>query len=391
LEGIRVLDIATLFAGPLIATMLGDFGADVTKVEHPENGDWMRNLGKKKDGVPLFWKQVSRNKRCITLNLSKKEAKEILFNLVKDVDILIENFRPGTLEKWGIGWEVLSKLNPKLIMVRVTGFGQDGPYKDRPGFGTLAESMSGFAHITGQEGGPPTLPPFGLADGIAAINGAFAAMVALEHRRKYGKGQYIDLAIYEPLFSILGPQVIEYDQLEHIQNRKGNRSHHNAPRNCYSTSDGKWVAISTSAESIARRVFQAVEREELFEDPKFSTSHARVKNVDEVDEIVGGWISRHTRDEVIARFEEYQCAIAPIYDITDIFNDPHFQYRNNIVQLEDEELGQIRMQNVTPKFSESKGAIRWSGPEKGRHNDEVYGSLGLSVEELNSLRHKGVI
>jgi formyl-CoA transferase len=391
LTGIRVLDIATIFAGPLAAALLGDFGADVVKVEHPENGDWLRHIGKRKHGVSLFWKQVNRNKRCVTLDLSKGEGQQIFKRMIEETDILIENFRPGTLERWGIGWDALSRINPGLIMLRVTGFGQTGPYKNRPGFGTLAEAMSGFAHITGWPDGPPTLPPFGLADGITAIAGAFAVMVALEYRRRSGKGQYIDLAIYEPLFSVLGPQVIEYDQLQFVQNRTGNRAQNNAPRNCYITKDGRWVAISTSAESVARRVFHAIERPELLDDPKFATAQARLANVEEVDEIVGGWIAAHTRDEVLQRFEAYECALAPVYDIADIFNDPHYQSRENIVQVDDAELGPIRMQNVFPKFSETPGSVRWPGPKKGQHNLEVYARYGLSPGEIEELMGKGVI
>src|SRR5919198_2683885 len=278
LDGIRVLDVATLFAGPLIATFLGDFGADVIKVEHPR-GDPVRGHGHTKDGVPLWWKMIARNKRAITLDLSKPEGQEILCRLVERSDVLVENFRPGTLERWNLGPDRLLQVNPRLVLVRTTAFGQFGPYAGRPGFGTIAESLSGFAAITGQPDGPPTLPPFGLADGIAGLAGTIATLFALYHRDAHGgSGQVVDLAIIEPILTVLGGQPTSFDQLGIVQQRTGNRTPNNAPRNTYRTCDGKWVAISTSAQSVAERVMRLVGRPELTLEPWFATGTGRARH-----------------------------------------------------------------------------------------------------------------
>jgi formyl-CoA transferase len=391
LAGLRVIDAATLFAGPVIASLLGDFGADVIKIEHP-SGDALRKNGYQKDGVPLWWKVVNRNKRCITLNL--KTGGDIFKKLVTTADVLIENFRPGTLESWGLGWEVLSRLNPRLVMVRVTGFGQTGPYKDKPGFGTLAEAISGFAHITGQPDGPPTLPPFGLADGIAAQYGAFATMFALYERDAKGsaQGQFIDLSLYEPIFALLGYQPTLYDQLGIVQGRTGNRSINNAPRNAYRTAEGWWVALSASAPSIVKRVLTLTGGPDVAADPRFQTAADRVKHAEEIDAIVGGWIGRHSLDEVMCAFEECEGAIAPVYDIAQIFADPHYQARGDIVDVPDEELGSVKMQNAFPFLSRTPGFVRHAGPPLGFHNGEVLcGELGLSRDEIVDLKSRGIV
>jgi crotonobetainyl-CoA:carnitine CoA-transferase CaiB-like acyl-CoA transferase len=391
LENLKVIDIATLFAGPMAATMLGDFGADVIKIEHPKNGDPVRTHGSSKDGVGLWWKMLARNKKSVTLYLGSPDGQEIFKKLVKDADVVIENFRPGTLEKWGLGYEELAKINPRLVLARVTGFGQIGPYATRPGFGTLAEAMSGFASITGTPDGPPTLPPFGLADGISALTTAYAIMTALHAREITGKGQVIDLAIIEPILTVLGPQVIAYDQLGEIQERRGNRSSNNAPRNTYITSDGKWVAISTSAQAIAERVMHLVGRPELIDEPWFKSGAERAKHADELDEAVGGWIKQRTRAEVIEQFEAAQAAVAPIYDITDIFKDEQFAALGTIKTVEDEELGPIKFQNVLFRLSDTPGAINSAGPKLGKHTTEVLKQIGLTDAELAELKSKGVI
>jgi len=379
LKGLRVIDCATLFAGPVISTLMGDFGADVIKIEHP-SGDPLRNMGAKKDGHGLWWKTAARNKRCIALDLKTKEDADIFKALVANADVLVENFRTGTLESWGLGWRELSAINPRLIMVRVTGFGQTGPYRRRAGFGTLAEAMSGFAHITGQADGPPTLPPFGLADGIAAYFGCFAAMFAIYERdvRGSGRGQYIDLAIYEPIFALLGPQPIIFDQLGIIQNRTGNRSVNNAPRNAYRTRDNRWVALSAAAPSIVRRVLELTGGQSAADDPRFQTNADRVRHVEEIDAIVGGWIARHDLAEVVEAFEKVEAAIAPIYDIEQIFRDPQFVARESIATVEDEDLGPVRMQNVFPRLSRTPGAIRFAGGRIDQHRQEILHELRVS-------------
>jgi len=390
LEGIRVIDTATLFAGPLAATLLGDFGAEVIKVEHPK-GDPVRNHGAQRDGVGLWWKMIGRNKKAMTLYLGSPEGQEIFRRMVADADVVIENFRPGTLERWGLGYEELSAINPRLVLARVTGFGQIGPYARRPGFGTLAEAMSGFAAITGQPDGPPTLPPFGLADGITALTTAFAVMTALRARDTTGRGQVIDMAIIEPILTLLGPQIINYDQLGILQQRTGNRSSNNAPRNTYRTRDGKWVAISTSAQSIAERVMRLVGRPEYIDEPWFASGAERAKHADELDEAVGSWIAQRDRDEVIKAFEEAQAAVAPIYDAADIMADPQFQALGTIATVEDDELGPIKMQNILFRLSETPGSIRSAGAPVGAHTEEILARYGVTGDELEALRAKGVI
>lgn len=395
LEGLKVVDIAVLFASPTISQNMGDFGAEVIKVEHPKLGDSLRSLGAAKNGIPLWWKITNRNKKCVTLDLGKPEGQEIFKQLIADADVLTENFRPGTLEKWGIGWEVLHAINPRLVFVRVSGFGQTGPYKDQPGFGTLAEAMSGFAHITGQPDGPPTLPGTGLADAVAGQFGTWSVMFALYERdHKSGKGQYIDLSVLEPIFAMLGDQAITYDQLGTVQQRTGNRVPSiGAPRNIYKTGDGKWVALSANAPALATRVFAAIGQPELINDPRFKDNRARVANIDDVDAIVGGWIGARTAEEVLQQFAKHECACMPVYSIADIFVDPHFQAREAITTVQDPDLGPVKMQNVIPKLSRTPGKIRWPGPtHMGQHNEEIYsGKLGISRERLAELKEKGII
>jgi len=395
LEGLKVVDIAVLFASPTISQNMGDFGAEVIKIEHPKLGDSLRSLGAAKNGIPLWWKITNRNKKCVTLDLGKPEGQEIFKQLIADADVLTENFRPGTMEKWGIGWDVLHAINPRLVFVRVSGFGQTGPYKDKPGFGTLAEAMSGFAYITGQPEGPPTLPGTGLADAVAGQLGTWSVMFALYERdHKSGKGQYIDLSVLEPLFTILGDQTIAYDQLGVIQQRTGNRVPSiGAPRNIYQTKDGRWLALSANAPVIATRVFAAIGQPELINDPRFKDNRARIAHIDEVDAIVGGWISKHTAEEALTKFDEYECACAPVYSVADIAADPHFRARETITTVQDPDLGPVKMQNVIPKLSRTPGKIRWPGPTRmGHHNEEIYsGKLGIARERLAELKEKGVI
>lgn len=392
LQGVRVLDVSTLFAGPLAATILGDFGAEVIKIEHPR-GDPVRDHGHSKNGIPLWWKMLSRNKKTITLNLSHHEGQGLMLRLVESADVLIENFRPGTLERWNLAPDRLREINPRLIVARVTGFGQFGPYAGRPGFGTLAESMSGFAHITGEPDGPPTLPPFGLADGIAAQATANAVLMALYHRDAHGgSGQVIDLAIIEPILTILGPQPIVYDQLGIVQVRTGNRSVNNAPRNTYRTADGRWVAISTSAQSIAERAMRLVGHPEVIDEPWFASGAERAKHAEELDGYVGGWIARHDLSQVIEAFEEAEAAVAPVYDIEQIMKDPQYEALGSIATIEDAELGSVRMQNVMFRMSDTPGRIRWAGRGLGEDNSTIYcDELGLTEDDLAELTDKGVL
>ena len=392
IEGLRVIDASTVIAGPTVGMLLGDFGADVIKVEHPQ-GDPLRETGYQKDGFGLWFKMANRNKRGITLNFNTARGQELFKTLILSADVVIENFRTGTMEKWGLGWEDLSNINPKLIMVRVTGFGQTGPYRNRPGFGTIAEAFSGFASVTGEADGPPTLPNFGLADGVAAAYGTFATMFALYHRdAKGGNGQYIDLSIYEPLFQVLGPQPLQFDQLGIIQKRWGNRSKNNAPRNTYRTRDGHWVALSTNTPSIVRRVMTLCGGKNVSEDPRFQTPQDRVAHIEEIDGIVAAWIGRHDLQVVLEQFEKVEAAIGPAYDIGQIFQAPQYQARADIIEVLDEDLGPIKMTNAFPFMSETPAEIRHAGPRKGQHNHDILvGELGLSEHELVELKKDNVI
>jgi len=397
LHGIKVLDAATLFAGPMAATMLADFGADVIKIEHPLKGDPVRLHGHSKEGVALWWTMLSRNKQALALDLGKPEGSEIFKELIADTDVFIENFRPGTLERWGIGPEELLKINPKLIIARVTGFGQFGPYSGRAGFGTLAESMSGFAAMTGEVDGPPTLPPFGLADGIAALATSQAILIALAAQKNpeseaFGKGQVIDLAIIEPILAILGPQPTVYDQLGIVQPRSGNRSVNNSPRNTYKTKDGKWVAISTSAQSIAERVMTLVGHPEVISEPWFASGGERAKHADLLDGYVSVWIAERSTSEVVAAFEEAQAAVAQIYDIRDIMQDEQFQALDTITTVEDPKLGPVRMQNVLYRMSQTPGEIKWTGRNIGQDTLEILTQrLNLTAEEIADLAKSNII
>ncbi|MEU4222820.1 CoA transferase [Nonomuraea sp. NPDC026600] len=391
LADLRVIDAATLFAGPSAAMMLGDFGADVIKIEHPRRGDPSRGHGASVDGVGLWWKTLSRNKRAAAVDLSRAEGQEILRRLVERSDVLVENFRPGTLERWGLAPGDLMDINPRLIVARMTGFGQFGPMAKQPGFGTLAEAMSGFAAMTGQPDGPPTLPPLALADGIAGLAMSYAVMVALRAREQSGRGQVIDMAIIEPILGLLGPQMSAFKALGVVPQRTGNRSSSNAPRNTYRTRDGRWLAISTSAQPIAERVVTLVGRPDLVEQPWFASGHGRVQHVDELDEAVASWIAERDAEEVIARFEEVQAAIAPIYDVSDIAKDPQYAALDTFIEVPDEELGAVTMQNVLFRLSDTPGAVAWPGRRLGRDTDQVLGELAYGPEEIARLREDGVI
>lgn len=392
LSGLRVIDCATLFAGPVIASMMGDFGADVVKVEHP-SGDSLRSLGWTKDGVSLWWALVSRNKRCVTLDLSDAQGQSIFGRLCETADVMIENFRPGTLERWNLGPEILLERNPGLVIVRTTAFGQTGPYSTRPGFGTLAEAMSGFAHMNGWPDRPPSLPPFALADGVAALTGAFAAMTALRWRDMCGgTGQVIDLSIYEPLFAILGPQAGVYDALGIVGTRTGNRTPFSAPRNLYQSKDGRWLAVSATSTSIAVRLMGLVGRPDIVEEPWFADHTGRLQHSSELDSIIGEWIGMRNADEVLAEFERVHAAVGPVLSIDDIVTDAQYVARETVVRVADERLGSLLMQNVVPRLGASPGAIRHLGPALGAHNEEIYsGELGLDEALLSELTARKVI
>ncbi len=392
LAGLRVVDVATILAGPLCCQILGDFGADVIKVEHPVAGDSMRGHGVLKDGHPLWWKEISRNKRTIGLSLSVPEGADVFKRLCASADVVVESFRPGTLERWGLGPAVLREINPDLVLVRISGFGQAGPYSGRAGFGTLAEAMSGFAYLTGEPDGPPQLPAFGLADSICGIAASSAALMALRHRDNGGGGQVVDLSLLEPIMTAVGPTATVYQQTGQVQKRNGNRSANNSPRNIYQTSDGHWVAVSTSAQQIAERVLRLVGHPEVIGLDWFGSGRTRAGYADLLDGYVGGWIAERTRGEVIAAFTEAGAAVAPVYSAADIVEDEHIRQAQMLVAVDDEDLGPVLMHNVMWRMSSSPGRIRFTGRGLGADTDQVLcQDLGLSAREVEELRARGAV
>jgi crotonobetainyl-CoA:carnitine CoA-transferase CaiB-like acyl-CoA transferase len=392
LDGLRVIDAAVLFAGPVIGTLLADFGADVIKVEHP-GGDALRTLGWQKHGTSLWWAFVSRNKRLVSIDLGEPDGADLLKDLVRDADVLIESFRPGTFERWGLAPDVLHAINPRLIIVRCSGYGQTGPYSPRPGFGTVAESISGFAHINGHPDGPPTLPPFALGDGVASLFGTFATMFALWHRDVHGgPGQVVDLAIYEPLFWLLGPQSLVYDQLGLVQGRMGSSTDWTAPRNAYRTRDGRWLGLSASSQSIAERVMRVVGHPEVIDEPWFGDHRGRVDHQDLLDAHIGAWIAAHDHAEVLDAFRSQDAVVGPIYSIADIFGDPQYVARETITTVDDPLLGPARVQNAIPRLSATPGRVRHLGRDLGHDNrDILVGELGRDAADIERLRQAGIV
>ncbi|MCE3556359.1 CoA transferase [Pseudonocardia sp. RS11V-5] len=393
LTGIRVVDAATLAAGPLVATWLGEHGAEVIKVEQPDGGDPLRQWGAQKDGVGLMWKSLGRNKKSVTLTLREEAGRDLLRRLTDTADVVVLNLRPSTLTRWGLDHASLAATNPRLVMLHVTGFGAGGPKSDRPGFGTLGEAMSGFAHLTGEPDGPPTLPAFMLADGVAALTATYAVMMALYHRDVHGgPGQLIDINLVEPLARLIEQPVLTYDQLGEVPARTGNRWDISAPRNTYRTKDGHWLAMSGSAPTIAMRALRAVGREDLTRDPRFAEAQQRLRNAALIDSVMAGWVAERTLDDAMAVFEEAEVAAAPIYDAEQLLADPQLQARGVFPRMPDPDLGTMRVQAPVPRFSVTPGGIDHLGPGIGEHNDEVYGELlGLSAERRAALREQGVI
>jgi crotonobetainyl-CoA:carnitine CoA-transferase CaiB-like acyl-CoA transferase len=390
LAGLRVIDCSRLIAGGVLATLLADHGADVIKIENPRGGDplrtWLRERGE------LWWKVYARGKRSVTLNLTQPRGQQLLKRLVRDADVLIENFVPGTFERWGLGWDVLSAENPRLVFARVSGWGQDGPYRDRPGFGTMVEAMSGFAHTTGEADGPPTLPSFPMADMIAALAGSSAVLAALRHRDQVsGRGQVVDISLYEPLLSVLGPDAAGYALDKTVRQRRGNTSDNASPRGTYRTIDDKWIALSASTPASATAVFTALGLGELLSDPRFATNDARVEYSELVDATLAQAIGQRTLDEMRQLFESCDLTACPVYDIADITRDPHVVARGILIDVPDPTLSTVRMTAPTPRLSDTPAAVRWTGPELGAHNREVYSALGVSEAELESLERDGIV
>ena len=393
LQGLKVIDLATMMAAPWAATFLADYGAEVLKVEHPETGDHARQFGLSKDGQPVFWKTLARNKRSVTVNLKDEEGQEVVRRMVRDADVVVENFRPGVLAGWGLGYEQLALENPRIIMLSVTGYGQDGPYASRAGFGTLLEAMSGFAYTNGHPDGPPTLPAVPLADGVAGAFGAMSVLAAVYERDVAGsnKGQQIDMSLFEPLARLHEGHVLEYSALGLVRGRLGNRSLSSAPRNVYRAADDRWVALSASAQPVFERLMKALGRAELIQDPRFSTNHDRIQNAAVLDEIVGAWIGKQTRDEVIETLSRSGAAVGPIYNAQELLEDPQVKARGSFETWQDPNLGTVVVPSVVAKFSRTPGAVRHLGQEKGEATREVLAELGYSADEIDALGERGAI
>ncbi len=390
LKGVRVLDLSRLVCGNMLTLQLADFGAEVVKVEAPGRGDTLRDW--RENGIAVHWKVYGRNKKSITLDMKSSEAPEIILDLAGRFDVLVESFRYGYLERLGVGPERLLEANPNLVIVRVSGFGQTGPYAKRPGFGTLVEAMSGFASRNGFEDREPVLPPLALADMIAGLYGAMATVIAVRDvERNGGRGQVVDLSLLESVFSVLGPEAAIHQLTGKIRKRVGSASEGSSPRNVYATNDGGWVAISASTQTMAERLLKAVGRGDMLEDPRFRTNAERVKHRELVDEAVGGWIGQRSLADAIAYFEEAGVTAAPVYNIAQFIEDPHVQERGILVELPDDEMGTVPMHAVTPRLDGTPGVIRTPAPEIGQHNDEIYAGIGYSAERIRSLHDDGII
>jgi formyl-CoA transferase len=389
LDGVRVLDLSRLFAGNLLSQMLGDFGAEVIKVEPPA-GDTLRAW--QTAGVSTHWKIFARNKKSLCLELRKPAARELLLKLLPSAAVFMESFRPGTLEAMELAPELLLKINPRLVVVRISGWGQDGPYRRRPGFGTLIEGMSGFAAINGFADREPVLPPMYLADAIAGSYGASAVLIALREAEKPGgRGQVIDLPLLDPLFTIIGPQAANYRLTGEVKPRTGSRSTNTAPRNVYRCKDGLYVGLSASTQKMAERTFRAIGREDLVGDARYKTNAERVKRAAELDAIIGAFIAARSQAENVAFFEQAEVTIGPIYDVAQILEDPHILERELLADYPDAEMGQFPMHAVVPRLQGTPGSIRSPAPKLGQHNEEILQALGLKVSEIKILKEKGIV
>jgi len=392
LDGVEIIDAGSIIAGPLATALLADFGADVITIEQP-GGDPVRNMNPKKDGVSLLWKTYHRNKRSITLNLSQEGGAEVLKDLAAEADLLIENFRPGTMEKWGLSYEELSERNDELLMARISGFGQTGPERTRAGFGRIAGAKGGMAHMIGEEEGPPMFPSYPLEDAIAGIYGAFGMMLALFEQRMSGSsGQVIDISMAEAILQTNAIMPMEHNVLGTVPKRHGNTQENVAPNSVYQSADGEYVVIPASNENAWRRLCRGMDRTDLIEMEKFSTSDARVEHSEEVNQIVREWVASNTRADIEKRFDEFDVIYAFISDIEDIRGEAQFQHRETFRELEDDELGSAVIQSPVPRLTDTPGQIEHLGPKIGEHNEEVYrDELGYSAEKFEQLRDAEII
>lgn len=392
LQGVRVIELGTLIAGPFCARLLAEFGAEVIKIEPPGTGDPLRKWRKLHRGTSLWWYAQGRNKKSVTLDLRHPEGQEIVRRLARTADIVVENFRPGTMEKWGLGWDELSALNPRLIMVRLSGFGQSGPYRDRPGFGAIAESMGGLRYVTGYPDRPPVRVGVSIGDSIAALHGVIGALAALRHREvNGGRGQVVDVALYEAVFNLMESVLPEYDLFGFVRERSGASLPGIVPSNTYVTRDGKYVVIGANADSIFKRMMNAIGRPDLANDPSLAHNDGRVARTEEIEQAIGGWVAAHDLEHVLEVLERAEVPSGKIYDIADIARDPHYAARGMIQQFRLKDGTMLKLPGIVPKLTETPGEVRWIGPELGEHTAEVLSALGYDEESQRGLRQRGVI
>jgi formyl-CoA transferase len=392
LAGVKVLELGNMIAAPFCTRILAEFGADVVKIEDPKGGDQLRQWRKMYKGTSLWWLAQARNKKSVTVNMRAPEGQAIVRELARGCDVLVENFRPGTLERWGLGWEALHALHPGLVMVRLSGYGQTGPYKDRPGFGVVAEAMGGMRYITGYPELPPVRMGISIGDSIAALYGAIGALVALHHRKvNGGSGQMVDLALYEAVFSVMESLVPEFDVLGFVRERAGNALPGIVPSNTYPTRDGKYVIIGANGDSIFKRLMSAIGRADLANDPGVATNEGRVERTDELDAVIGGWTRSHDLEHVLGVLQDAEVPSSRVYDVRDIMADPHYAARGMIEQFRLPDGQDVKLPAIAPKLSATPGRTRWLGPKLGAHTDEVLAGIGYDEDRRRALRAAGVI
>ncbi|CAN5289869.1 CoA transferase [soil metagenome] len=394
LDGVRVIEMGSLLAGPFCGQLLADFGAEVIKIEPPGKGDPMRQWGRnRKEGKTLWWPIIARNKKSVTLNLREEEGQNLARRLITGADVVVENFRPGTMERWGMGYEDLSEANPGLVMVRVSGYGQTGPYRDQAGFGSIGEAMGGIRHVTGFPDRPPPRVGISLGDSLAATFGALGAVTALFNREvRGGRGQVVDVGIYEAVLALMESTIPEYALAGNVRGRTGAILPFVAPSNTYPTEDGDYVVIGANADTVFGRFAKALGKPEWAEDERYATHNARGEHQEELDDMISAWTGERTADDVIEAMRGASVPAGKLFTARDMMEDPHYEARGNVVTVDDPEIGPFPMQNVVPRLTETPGEVRWTGPALGQHNDEVLGEvLGLAEKERDGLRERGIV
>ena len=392
LEGIKVLELGQLIAGPFATKILGEFGAEIIKIEPPQTGDPLRKWRLLHEGTSVWWASQSRNKKSVTVNLRSTEGQAIIRRLLKEVDILVENFRPGALEGWGLSEEVLQEINPELIIVRVSGYGQDGPYRDLPGFGLVGEAMGGFRYLSGEQGRPPVRVGISIGDSLSALHAVIGALMALRHREvQKGGGQVVDIALYESVFNMMESLVAEYSIFGEVRQPAGSRLPGITPSNAYLCADGKYALIAGNGDSIFKRLMSLIGRDDVANDPAFAHNDGRSAEADYIDSIISQWTIQHSLDDVLEALHENRVPAGRVYGVEDIFNDPHYKAREMLIQGELEDGTEVTLPGVLPKLRKTPGSVERRAPTLGQDTEEVLGKIGIGATELSELRAKGVI